>query len=77
MIKKKKLTCTDYARKMPPLHHSIPGQPFSWENSEVIKWLMAEPHIASYIVNHIFHVLQHSGDIVYDPVTHTWRGADY
>lgn len=64
----------DAARKMPPLRHSIPGQPFDIRNSEVIQWLIQQPDILKYIfekANTGLHAIR------YDSNTGTWQGADY
>lgn len=63
----------DAAKKMPPLRHSIPGQPFDILKSEVVRWLFARPEIAQYV----FDKVNYAKDIVYDPESGTWRGVDY
>ena len=68
----KKCKRLDYARKMPPLRHSVPGKGFDWKDSEVMRWLSTEPHIADYF----FHLVYSSGAIVYDPELQVWKGAD-
>ena len=60
-------------KKMPPLHHTIPGHDFALDKSEVIQWLISEPAAQKYL----FDRANASGAIVYDSSTGTWRGIDY
>lgn len=62
----------DVARKMPPLHHSLPGEPFDIAKSEVIEWLVSQPDIMQLVFNAV-----RNKHIVYNPVTGTWKGVDY
>ena len=41
-IRSKKLSV---ARNMPPMYHTLPGHNFDITQSEVIKWLTAQPEI--------------------------------
>lgn len=34
---------------MPPLPHSVAGQVFDIENSEVVKWLISQPQLKQWI----------------------------
>ena len=61
------------ATTMPPLHHSIPDQPFDIRNSEVVKWLAKQPEILNYVWNNI----KNSGAVVFNPETGKWQGVDY
>ena len=61
------------ARNMPPLYHTIPGQNFDITQSEVIKWLIAQPEIMNYIWDNI----KNSDDVYYDADTGKWCGADF
>lgn len=58
---------------MPPLRHSVPGEPFDIRKSEVVQWLVRQPEILQYI----FDRAHDTGSIVYDPETERWCGADY
>lgn len=60
------------ARKMPRLRHSIPGQDFDPQKSEVLTWLSSQPKIMLAL----YDSLRYAGDIVFDPETRTWAGAD-
>lgn len=60
------------ARRMPPLHHTLPGQPFHIEDSEVVLWLISRPEIMQYVFDRAA-----EDCIVYDAQTGTWRGRDY
>lgn len=61
------------ARNMPPLYHSIPGQNFDITQSEVLKWLVAQPEILNYIWDNI----KNSDDVCYDADTGKWYGVDF
>ena len=61
----------DIVRTMPPLHHTIPGEPFRMEDSEVVKWLLRQPDVMVYLFEKAKPLM------VYDKVTNTWRGAEY
>lgn len=69
-IRSKKLLV---ARKMPPLYHTIPGKNFDIAQSEVVKWLIAQPDILNYIWDNI----KNSGDVFYDTDTGKWCGIDH
>ena len=74
--KKKRLTWKTWrleiAKSMPPLHHTLPGEPFDISKSEVIQWLMDQPDIMQMVFNAVKEKY-----IVYDRGTSTWRGIDY
>lgn len=74
---KKRSKYLDVAKKMPPLHHTLPGEEFDIEKSEVAKWLAAQPEILTYVVNRIKGGNGQAPLIVYDPDTKIWRGVDY
>jgi hypothetical protein len=65
----------DKARKlfggMPPLRHSIPGQPFAWSSSEVAAWLTKQPEAMAYL----FGIANYSKAIVFEKESGTWRGC--
>lgn len=65
----KKPTRLEVAREMPPLRHSIPGEPFRMENSEVVKWLIGQPEVLQYLFD------KAKAYLVYDPETGTWKGS--
>ena len=71
MRKRQKSTKLEVIRKMPPLRHSIPGNPFRVEDSEVIRWMMMQPAVLQYIFDKAKDCMK------YDPHDGTWRGADY
>lgn len=62
----------DVAKKMPPLHHTLPGSGFDIAKSEVVRWLTSQPEIMQLIFNAV-----KTKYIVYDKATGTWRGVDY
>lgn len=59
--------------KMPPLHHSIPGQEFNIKDSHVVQWMASNPAILQAWFDHV----RTSGDIVYDPASGLWTGKDF
>jgi hypothetical protein len=58
---------------MPPLRHSLPGQPFDLNRSEVVAWLLSRSEVAKYL----FGAAVSSKAIVYDKTTGTWQGRDW
>lgn len=63
----------DVAKKMPPLYHTLPGEEFDIEKSEIAKWLIQQPEILQYIFNRI----NGSAYIRYNSETGKWEGVDY
>lgn len=61
------------ARAMPSgLIHKKPGEDYSIERSEVIRWLVSQPQLQAYL----FERMSTTGAIVFDAETRTWRGSD-
>lgn len=60
----------DYCRTMPALRHQHPGQPFSWQTSDVARWLCTRPELPGLL----FRLAHNAGAIRYDAETGTWRG---
>ncbi len=58
-------------RKMPPLHHTLPEQPFCLENSEVVRWLLNQPDVMQAVFDKAKKYLHYNAD------TGTWQGIDY
>jgi len=71
MRKKRTRKALEPARAMPALRHSIEGQDFDVNASEVINWLMAQESIKL----DMFNLCREAGLIAFDPVAHTWSGA--
>lgn len=63
----------DVAKTMPPLYHTLPGQEFEVEKSEVYRWISQQPDFLEYI----HQTLRQAGYITYDPETGKWTGVDY
>ncbi|HFU4369511.1 TPA: hypothetical protein ACGO9H_001556 [Streptococcus suis] len=61
------------AKIMPPLYHTLPGQNFAYEKSQVLKWLADVPEIQDWVMEQ----LKSAGYIVYNPDTGQWCGVDY
>ena len=70
---KRKNQLLSIARKMPPLFHSLPGEPFDILKSRVLWWLVKQPDVLNFIWNRV----KQSGDVVYDPDTGKWVGVDF
>ena len=66
-------TLRRYFANMPPLDHfpkRESGEPFRWEDSEVIQWFIRHTPIP----NRILTDARRAGAVVFDPVSKTWRG---
>ncbi|HFI0700779.1 TPA: hypothetical protein ACGO3H_000215 [Streptococcus suis] len=61
------------AKNMPPLYHTLPGQDFAREKSQVLKWLADAPEIQDWVMEQ----LKSAGYIDYNPDTGQWFGVDY
>ncbi|RDW21049.1 hypothetical protein CWR48_04205 [Oceanobacillus arenosus] len=61
------------ATNMPPLYHKLPGEKYSRNNSEVLKWLSERPGLIEYI----FDQASNAKEIYYNPATGRWQGADW
>lgn len=58
---------------MPPLYNKLPNESFSFEKSEVMKWLSQQPQLIEYL----FSVVSRKGFIKYNPQTQKWQGVDW
>lgn len=72
MGKRKRSKKLIFAKNMPPLYHTLPGEKYSHKKSEVLKWLSERPALIEYI----FETVKNK-EIVYNPKTGKWQGADY
>lgn len=61
----------DAAKRMPALHHTLPGKGFDAKSSEVLQWLASQPELMLYL----FDKAKGNGLIEYDAATGTWKGA--
>lgn len=61
----------DMLSKMPPLPHSVDGQPFDIEKSEALAWIMAQPGIKDWI----WERAKTTERIVFDKETRRWKGV--
>jgi len=71
MHKKRKCKQLEPVRDMPALHHSVEGQDFDINASEVVKWLMAQEGVKQ----RVFTICRARGLITFNPDTRTWSGA--
>lgn len=58
---------------MPPLFHTFPGEEFSPEKSELLKWIAKQPLLLIWLKDQ----LKSAGYITYDATTGKWTGIDY
>ena len=61
-----------FAKSMPPLYHTQPGEDYHWKKSDVLKWLAARPALIEYL----FETVKNK-EIVYNPDTGKWQGVNY
>ena len=61
------------ARFMPPRYHTIPGEEYSTEASQVIDWIACNDELMEYY----FAFLKRNKLIKYDTVTKKWAGVDF
>ena len=59
--------------QMPPLYHRLPGEEYQQDKSQVLAWTMQQLLLAEYIYDQA----ANAKEIVYDPETGMWQGADY
>ena len=61
------------ALAMPPLEHWDRAQPFDASNSEVLKWIAAQPELQAWL----FEKLRNWRLIVFNRETGLWNGKDW
>lgn len=59
------------ARRMPALHHTLPGKEFDAKSSEVLAWLASQSALMLYL----FDKAKGNGLIEYDAESGTWKGT--
>jgi len=57
-------------RHMPELKHTLDGQAFDLDKSEVANWIAAQPGAKLTL----FDVCRENKLIIYDPIKKTWKG---
>lgn len=72
-MRSKRSKILNIAKRMPELRHSIPGQEFEIQNSEVVQWFIKQPEVLNYVWNNI----KNSGAVTYNADTGCWRGVEY
>lgn len=73
MAFKKRSKKIEVGKKLPPSYHTLPGEEFDIQKSEVVNWLIKQPEILSYIWDQF----KQSGYVEYDPETSLWTGVDF
>jgi hypothetical protein len=58
---------------MPPLRHTLPGEPFDPSKSEVLGWIGARPELQAWL----FERLRNRKLVVFNSATGQWRGKDW
>lgn len=61
------------AKTMPPLYHTLPGEEFDNDKSQVYAWIKNQPDLMEWL----WRQLGSAGYIIYDPETGKWTGVDY
>ncbi|MFM0761329.1 hypothetical protein P7J38_03320 [Streptococcus suis] len=61
------------AKTMPHLYHTLPGQEFDNDKSQVYAWIKEQPDLMQWL----WRQLHYAGYIVYNPDTGQWVGVDY
>ena len=62
----------DIGKQMPKLYHTIQGEEFDYDKSQVLKWIASQPELLTYVK----HKLYNLGYIQYDKDSRTWKGID-
>ena len=60
------------AKTMPPLYHTLPGEKFDNDKSQVYAWIKSQPDLMNWFLRQ----LASAGYIVYDSDTGLWTGVD-
>lgn len=71
--KKRRNKNLKFAANMPPLYHTLPGEDFSHDKSEVLEWISERPGLLNYVFSHA----ANAKEIFYDSSTGKWQGVDY
>lgn len=61
------------AKTMPLLYHTLPGEEFDNDKSQVYAWIKNQPDL----IHWLWRQLGSAGYIVYNSRTGQWKGADY
>ena len=75
--KKRNIKYLDVLRKMPPLYHTLPGEEFSAEKSEVLQWILSDRDALLVIAQRVFSDAKNRNMVIYDKNTGKWHGADH
>ena len=59
------------ASKMPEFSHSVEGQPYDVNNSQVVRWLIEQPEVKEYLMEKA----RAYGAVEFDTKTMKWRGT--
>lgn len=64
----------DVLKKMPPVYHTIPGQEYDLNNSELVNWLISQDEIKQWLASYLKSL---SDYVKYDSEKGYWVGIDY
>lgn len=67
----KKNAIFEIIKNMPELYHTLPGEEFSLNKSQVIDWLINQPELQQ----HIFDFVKNNKLIVFDQKSKKWKGV--
>lgn len=68
----KKSKFLEVGKNMPELQHTIQGEEFDYDKSQVLKWIARQPELLTFVK----HKLYNLGYIEYDSEKRTWKGID-
>lgn len=71
--KRKRSEAWSCLKNMPPLYHKLPGHGFSYEQSEVLKWLGEQKEPMDWLLRSAYQ----NNYVIYDKETGKWQGVDY
>ena len=72
MTRRKRSKRLEVAKKMPELYHTLPGERYYPENSEVLEWLGEQHEMMEWL----FEQLRNAGYVEYDKKTGRWSGIE-
>lgn len=72
MARRKRSKRLEVAKKMPRLYHTLPGEGYDPEKSEVLEWLGEQHEMMEWL----FEQLRNAGYVEYDPKTGLWSGIE-
>lgn len=75
-MKKRSCKYLEEFASMPPLYHTLPGQEYSHEKSEVFQWMIKNEKLFWSVLNNAMSNAKSHGLIKYDSETGKWCGTE-